>query len=241
MYQYLCGEKQSATFRALYRGYNHWASGRVEKIEVNINDPSYCFVRCVVIPLMKNWYLQSNYFTKEGFRRVWRNKISLLSMCCWVSTMAFKYYIIIIYFYSLSATCVHVSAILHALVSITSSLQPNPSSVVKVENDADAVVSPTSLLNSWKPPRKRKELTLMMSQVKFEKHVYGKERQYDVQALEMFDPRPTEYRGTATASLNKFIETTKGKCYVCLYYLMNLHECGRNINCHLQKKNHRYQ
>ena len=48
----------------------------------------------------------------------------------------------------------------------------------------------------------------MMSQVKFEKHVYGKERQYDVQALEMFDP----YRGTATASLN---ETTK----VCLYYL----------------------
>ena len=238
MYQYLCGEKQSATFRALYRGYNHWASGRVEKIEVNINDPSYCFVRCVVIPLMKNWYLQSNYFTKEGFRRVWRNKISLLSMCCWVSTMAF---IIIIYFYSLSATCVHVSAILHALVSITSSLQPNPSSVVKVENDADAVVSPTSLLNSWKPPRKRKESTLMMSQVKFEKHVYGKERQYDVQALEMFDLRPTKYRGTATASLNKFIEITKGRCYVCLYYLMNLHECGRNINCHLQKKNHRYQ
>ena len=90
-------------------------------------------------------------------------------------------------------------------------MQPNPSSVVNVENDADTVVSPTSLLNSWKPPRKRKESTLMMSQVKFEKHVYGKKRQYDIQSLETFDPRPAEYRGTATASLNKFIETTKGR------------------------------
>ena len=41
MYQYFSsGEKQSTTFHALYRGYNHWASGRVEKIEVNINEPS---------------------------------------------------------------------------------------------------------------------------------------------------------------------------------------------------------
>ena len=52
----------------------------------------------------------------------------------------------------------------------------------------------------------------MMSQVKFEKHVYGKKRQYDIQSLEMFDPRPTEYRGTVTALLNKFIETTKRRC-----------------------------
>ena len=52
----------------------------------------------------------------------------------------------------------------------------------------------------------------MMSQAKFEKHVYGKKRQYDVQPLEMFDPHPTEFKSTATASLRKFIETTKGKC-----------------------------
>ena len=97
------------------------------------------------------------------------------------------------------------------MASITSSLLPNSSSVVNVENDADTVVSPTSLLNSWKPPRERKESTLMMSQVKFEKDVYGKKRQYDIQSLEMFDPCPTEYRGTATGSLNKFIETTKGR------------------------------
>ena len=137
-------------------------------------------------------------------------------MCCWVSTIALNLLVQLLnytsIFYSLSATCVHVSAILHALVSITSSSQPNPSSVVNVENESDTVVSPTSLLNSWKPPRKRKESTMMMSQAKFEKHVYGKEKQYDIQSLEMFDPRPTEYRGTATNFLKKFIETTKGRC-----------------------------
>ena len=46
-------ERESKTFRALYRGYNHWASGRVDKIEVNTQNLDYCFVRCVVIPSMK--------------------------------------------------------------------------------------------------------------------------------------------------------------------------------------------
>ena len=53
---------------------------------------------------------------------------------------------------------------------------------------------------------------MMMSQAKFEKHTYGKERQYNIQPLEMFDPRPIEFKGTATASLKNFIETTRGKC-----------------------------
>ena len=109
----------------------------------------------------------------------------------------------------LSATCVYVSAILHALVSITCSSQPNPSSVVNVDNDADTAASLTSLINAWKPPRKRKESTIMMSQAKFQKHVYGKEKQYTIQPLEMFDPRPTEFKDTATACLRQFIENTR--------------------------------
>ena len=51
-----------------------------------------------------------------------------------------------------------------------------------------------------------------MSQAKFQKHVYGKEKQYAIQPLETFDPRPTEFKGTATACLRQFIENTKGKC-----------------------------
>jgi hypothetical protein len=57
MYQYLSDgvghDGETKTFRALYRGYNHWASGRVEKIEVNTQNLYYCFVRCVVAPSMK--------------------------------------------------------------------------------------------------------------------------------------------------------------------------------------------
>ena len=105
----------------------------------------------------------------------------------------------------------HVSAILHALVSIICSLQPNPSSVVNVDNDADTAASSTSQINAWKPPRKRKESTMMMIQSKFQKHVYGREKDYTIQPLEMLDPRPTEFKGTATACLGQFIENTKGK------------------------------
>ena len=53
---------------------------------------------------------------------------------------------------------------------------------------------------------------MMMSQAKFQKHVYGKEKQYTIQPLEMFDPRPTEFKGTATACLRQFIENTEEKC-----------------------------
>ena len=66
MYRYLsCGEKQSTTFHALYRGYNHCASGRVEKIEININDPSYCFVRCSFVPSMKAGIYKVNLLLKK--------------------------------------------------------------------------------------------------------------------------------------------------------------------------------
>ena len=59
MYQYLSSgagrvcDVEGTTFRALYKGYNHWASGRVDKIEVNTQNPFYCFIRCSVTPSMK--------------------------------------------------------------------------------------------------------------------------------------------------------------------------------------------
>lgn len=40
-------------FRALSRGYTHWASGRIEQIEVNTLNPHYCHVRCTMMPSMK--------------------------------------------------------------------------------------------------------------------------------------------------------------------------------------------
>lgn len=40
-------------FRALFRGYTHWASGRIESIEANLKNVSYCHVRCSMKPSMK--------------------------------------------------------------------------------------------------------------------------------------------------------------------------------------------
>ena len=41
-------------FRALSRGYVHWASGRMEKLEINIQNPMFCHVRCAMKPSMKS-------------------------------------------------------------------------------------------------------------------------------------------------------------------------------------------
>ena len=58
MYAYLAERVgQSATadgaFKALSRGYTHWASGRLDKLEVNTNHRKYCMVRSIMKPSMK--------------------------------------------------------------------------------------------------------------------------------------------------------------------------------------------
>ena len=41
-------------FRALTRGYTHWASVRLEEMEVNTKHPHCCHVRCVMKPSMRS-------------------------------------------------------------------------------------------------------------------------------------------------------------------------------------------
>ena len=41
------------TFRALTRGYTHWASGRIDRLEVNVQHPQYCHVQSSMKPSMK--------------------------------------------------------------------------------------------------------------------------------------------------------------------------------------------
>ena len=57
VYTYLAGHVGHTSglgaFRALTRGYTHWASGRLQEMEVNITHPAYCHVRCVMKPSMK--------------------------------------------------------------------------------------------------------------------------------------------------------------------------------------------
>ena len=57
VYTYLAGhvgrEGEEGAFRALSRGYIHWASGRLEELQINTNHPRYCHVECKIKPSMK--------------------------------------------------------------------------------------------------------------------------------------------------------------------------------------------
>lgn len=57
LYTYLAGHVgrngSEGAFRALSRGYTHWASGRLEELQVNTNHPEYCHIQCSLKPSMK--------------------------------------------------------------------------------------------------------------------------------------------------------------------------------------------
>ena len=57
MYSYLAEHvgksSEQGAFRALARGHTHWASGRLEQLEVNVQHPKYCHVRCAMKASMK--------------------------------------------------------------------------------------------------------------------------------------------------------------------------------------------
>lgn len=57
LYTYLAGHVgrngSEGAFRALSRGYTHWASGRLDELQVNSNHPEYCYIQCSLKPSMK--------------------------------------------------------------------------------------------------------------------------------------------------------------------------------------------
>ena len=58
VYTYLAGHVgrmgEQGAFRALTRGYTHWASGLLQQLEVNTNNPNFCHVRIAMKPSMKD-------------------------------------------------------------------------------------------------------------------------------------------------------------------------------------------
>ena len=57
LYTYLadCAGKRGkeGAFRALQRGFAHWSSGRLAKLEINLRHPQFCLVQCQMTPSMK--------------------------------------------------------------------------------------------------------------------------------------------------------------------------------------------
>ena len=114
---------------------------------------------------------------------------------------------IIIYLFRNSASCTHVSAILHALVGMTANNLNIGVSDRTNGNDKPV----TSYLCQWKVPKKRKESTIPMAAAVFEKHDYHKQEKRKVSPTEDFDPRPAKYRGTAPNLLPALLDDVYGE------------------------------
>ena len=121
------------------------------------------------------------------------------------------------------SSCTHVSALLHALASLmTPRFQIQPTDLPQLQFNENDAIPVMSRLRQWKPPRKRKESTMAMAEAPFIKHVYGRERKRTMQALEDFDPRPAEFRGTAYDRLPGLLK--KIRCeHLCISLLFDEH------------------
>lgn len=106
-----------------------------------------------------------------------------------------------------SASCTHVSVLLHSLVALTPS-HFTPSTIPSAEVEE---LPCTSYLCQWKVPRKRKESTMKMLDATFQKHVFGKERKRTYVQMEEFDPCPEAYCGTANANLHTLLDKVPGR------------------------------
>ena len=113
-----------------------------------------------------------------------------------------------------SASCTHVSALLHSLVAMTSkNCQVNPElpSSALVDGDTERFTPLTSVLSSWNVPRSRKESNLQMSDAVFEKHDYQRSTKRRRKQIGDFDPRPEDYRGGAKSLLPALLDSVRGE------------------------------
>ena len=112
--------------------------------------------------------------------------------------------------YRNSASCTHVSALLHALAAMTQlefQLRPH---LPTLSLDKEDELPVTSYPCQWKPPKKRKESTLKMAESVFQKHQYDKEKKL-IESVEDFDPRPEQYRGKAKDRLPALLDKIHGQ------------------------------
>ena len=109
----------------------------------------------------------------------------------------------------LSASCVHVSGLLHALVAMNPHKRAEGSELDEI--DDNEILPVTSQLCAWKKPRKHKETALKITEACFKKHVYGKAEKQTPTSLEDFDPRPIQYHGNAASLLPTLLNQVRGK------------------------------
>ena len=140
VYTYLAGHVehtgQQGAFRVLTRGYTHWASGRLQEMEVNTTHPACCHVRCVMKLSMK-----------AGLH-VWVCLCVHMHVCACVLCAIFTF---LFHFLQQRVSKLH-SCLLFFIVNPTSfNLKPN----IHSAGVTDGEVPVTLLPCLWKAPRKR--------------------------------------------------------------------------------------
>ena len=109
------------------------------------------------------------------------------------------------------------AALLHALCGLTpSTFSLGLQGEQATHEEFDPI---TSQLCKWNVPRKRKPSTLPIAIVEFETHEYSKHVKRKVKSLEDFDPRPPEFRWTATRRLPELLRSIRGPqlCFSLLF------------------------
>ena len=104
----------------------------------------------------------------------------------------------------MSASCTHISALLHALAGLTPAVIGTGSDTSDEENTSLPI---TSYICQWNIPKKRKESNLTVTEAAFKKHVYGRERKHELKPMADFDLRPEELRGN---HLKTFLGNVRG-------------------------------
>ena len=96
----------------------------------------------------------------------------------------------------------HISALLHALVALKPGTQ-----YCETEDESDEESLPvTSISCQWKPPKRRKVSAMQVSTAEFEKYVYGKTKKFNIQSLELYDPRPEQMRNKISNRIPKLLD-----------------------------------
>jgi len=144
------GKESTNNFRALKAGYNMFASGHVQSIYM-ATDASHCFYKAVVLPSMK----KDKTYTVLCAITLTSTEVDCVRCTCPAGE---------------SQSCVHLSALLHALECLFEA----PHKAILVGTAVGE--SKTSFECMWAKPRKRKVPATCASDLRYVKHEYGRKR-----------------------------------------------------------------
>lgn len=183
--QRLTHKGPSNNFRALKSGYNLFASGHVQSVKVAAVDGQVHY-KSSILPSMK----KDKAYSTSCSIDVKGKKIAHAHCSCPAG---------------ISESCVHVSALLHALECLFES----PKNTQLVESAVG--VSKTSQQCTWLKPRARKVSATRAMDITYVKHEYGKKKRKTPPPAD-FDPRPPSKRGSAILreARQKFCKSIKG-------------------------------